>query len=177
MLKHVPTPLIVLGFVIFFACIWSMLPGPGTDKPALANLGLATDIAVSTPDGKQVKLFDFKGRVTLIDLWATWCGPCRQSIPSIIQAYEKYHSRGFEVIGPALERDSGDGVGPFAREMRIPYPVGVPADRESIQPYATRGIPTMALIDKHGNVRWRQEGFSSEVETELNRNIAFLLDE
>jgi thiol-disulfide isomerase/thioredoxin len=74
-------------------------------KPTVGNV--APDFSATTPDGKKVSLKESLGKVTLIDFWASWCGPCRQENPNVLAAYNKYHDKGFNIIGISLD-DNGD---------------------------------------------------------------------
>lgn len=138
-----------------------------------ASLGPAADIAIRAPGG-EVKLSDLKGKVVLVDFWATWCGPCRQSIPMVQKLYEKHRAEGFEVMGVALERDEA-GVRAFARDMGMTYSTGIPVNVETLQAYRPDSIPTMALVDRKGQIRLREVGFASETEAKLERVIKKLL--
>src|SRR5471030_2977932 len=89
---------------------------PADAKPANLNFTLK-DIS-----GKEVRLADYKGKVLLLDFWATWCGPCKVEIPGFIDLYNKYKSRGFEVVSVVL-LDRSENAKPFARDMKMNYPV------------------------------------------------------
>ena len=97
------------------------------------------------------------GKIVLVDFWATWCGPCIAEIPNVLEQYEKYHSRGFEVIGISLDQER-DALEKFVTDRKIPWPILFePSEGSGWQhPLATyygiSGIPTVILIGKDGNV-------------------------
>ncbi|WP_374165943.1 redoxin domain-containing protein [Arcticibacter sp. MXS-1] len=65
----------------------------------------APDFALNTPEGKEIRLSDFKGKYVLVDFWASWCPPCREDNPNVVQAYNKYKDKGFEILGVSLDRN------------------------------------------------------------------------
>jgi len=97
------------------------------------------------------------GKVVLVDFWATWCGPCVAEIPNVLQAYEKYHAKGFEVVGISLDEDR-DALEKFVTEQKIPWPIlyEKPVGEGWRHPlstfYGISGIPTVILIGREGNV-------------------------
>jgi thiol-disulfide isomerase/thioredoxin len=97
------------------------------------------------------------GKIVLVDFWATWCGPCIAEIPNVLEQYEKYHSRGFEVVGISLDQER-DALEKFVTDRKIPWPILFePSEGSGWQhPLATyygiSGIPTVILIGKDGNV-------------------------
>lgn len=128
---------------------------------------------VATPEfvlkdlsGKQVRLSDYKGRVVVVNFWATWCGPCRTEIPSFVKLREQYHEKGFEIIGISLDEDDPDGVAVFAARLKINYPV-VLADMETVEAFGPmNAIPTTFVIDRQGQVQSRHLGMLSFDEVE-----------
>ena len=159
--------------------IYVAVSGLYTGSPAapLANLGAAPEIGIKTPD-RILKLSDIKGKVVLIDFWATWCGPCRMSIPGIQKLYADKQKEGFEVIGVAMEHGDDKAVPGFVRQMGMTYPVGLCLKQKSVENYVKSGrIPAMAIVDRKGNLRWLQEGYSAAIEAQMVDYIERLLAE
>jgi thiol-disulfide isomerase/thioredoxin len=109
---------------------------------------------------KTGKAFDQKslaGKVVLVDFWATWCGPCVAEIPNVLEQYEKYHDKGFEVVGVSLDEDR-EALEKFVTEQKIPWPIlyekpeGEGWSHPLAKFYGISGIPTVVLIGRDGNV-------------------------
>jgi thiol-disulfide isomerase/thioredoxin len=105
-------------------------------------------------DGKAFDPKSLAGKVVLVDFWATWCGPCVAEIPNVLAQYEKYHDKGFEVIGISLDEEK-DKVDAFVAEHKIPWPIiyaGKGWNDPVAQFYGISGIPQLILIGRDGNV-------------------------
>jgi len=137
---------------------------------------LAPDFTLKTLDGQEITLSQLKGKVVLLDFWATWCGPCRESIPHLIHLYNRYRGNGFELIGMDVDKGDVDTVRRFVKSMDIPYPVVVAPD-DVARSYRVSGIPETVLIDKEGTIRERMVGFSSTIVQELTKKVAELTSE
>jgi peroxiredoxin len=116
---------------------------PGKKAPAFTGK-LATGKTVKFPN-------DYKGKVVLLDFWATWCGPCVAEIPNVVQAYEKYHEKGFEVLGISLDKeDSEQKLAAFTKKKDMPWPQvydGKFWQAEVAKLYGINSIPHMLLVD------------------------------
>jgi thiol-disulfide isomerase/thioredoxin len=134
---------------------------------------LAPDFTLKTFAGQKITLSQLKGKVVLLDFWATWCGPCRESIPHLIQLYKNYRESGFELVGMNLDKGDGEVVRRFITSMDIPYPV-VAAPEEVVRSYQVTGIPVAFLIDKEGKIREKMVGFSGIIAQQLTTKVADL---
>ncbi|RLS82815.1 MAG: TlpA family protein disulfide reductase [Planctomycetota bacterium] len=119
-------------------------------------LGKPMAIKGSLIDGAAFDLESLKGKVVLVDFWATWCGPCIAEIPNVIAEYEKYHAKGFEVIGVSLDKEqegktAKDLVAEAVVEHKIPWPIMLDGGRTA-QFYGISGIPQLILIGRDGKV-------------------------
>jgi peroxiredoxin len=119
-----------------------------TDKQKSENAAPA--FTLQNLDGKNVKLSDFKGKVTIIDFWATWCPPCRAEIPDFIDLYKTYQKKGLVIIGIAL--DDKPKVQKFVKDQKINYPILL-GNQEIANLYGgISGIPTTFIIDRKGEI-------------------------
>jgi thiol-disulfide isomerase/thioredoxin len=114
----------------------------------------APDIKFTAVDGRKVDLSAMKGKVVLIDFWATWCAPCRAEVPNVVAAYKKYHDKGFEVIGISLDDDKSALVA-FTKENEMVWPQafdGADPDNSISNRFGVEMIPTMWLVGKDGKL-------------------------
>jgi len=150
---------------------------PSCDKgegPALG--GKAPDFTLSDIRGNMVSLSEHKGKVVLVEFWATWCAPCRESIPSVNNIFEKYRGRGLMVLGISIDRgaDARSEVDAFVKAQHIAYPVLLGAGQVE-QIYGVRSIPMGYLIDKDGVVVNRHVGLMTGLAGNLSVEIEKLL--
>jgi thiol-disulfide isomerase/thioredoxin len=108
--------------------------------------------------GNAVSSDQFKGQVVLVDFWATWCGPCRKSIPDLIELYNEYKDQGLVVVGMSLDQKGPSVVEPFVAQMKIGYPI-VMGNQQVVQDFGgVRGIPTAFVISQDGKIYQKYVG-------------------
>lgn len=112
----------------------------------------APNFSLKTGDGKTYELFQNKGKVIVVNFWATWCGPCRQEIPDFIEVYKRYKDQGVEIVGVSLDKGGWEKVNPFVKQNKINYPV-VLGDAAVASTFGkVQFIPTTFIIDPSGNI-------------------------
>jgi thiol-disulfide isomerase/thioredoxin len=123
----------------------------------LAIGGAPVDFNVKSTDGKTLSPAAFKGKVLLIDFWATWCGPCIKEMPNVKQVYDKYHPKGFEIVGISLDQ-SRDRLDQYVKSNSIAWPQyfdGKWWNNDVAVRYGVKSIPTTILVDRSGKIRYK----------------------
>lgn len=129
-----------------------------SDAPETAGFEIgqaAPDFTALGPDGKEVKLSDYKGKVVLLDFWATWCAPCIQELPNVIDTYEKYKDDGFEIIGISLDDEKEALTSFLAERDAMTWPQvfdGKGWESEVGALYGVEAIPATFLLDREGKI-------------------------
>lgn len=141
-------------------------------KGRLANF----DFTVKDINGNDVALNTHKGKVVLLDFWATWCPPCRKEIPGFVELYNTYKSKGLVILGVSMD-DTPSDVKKFARNLKMNYPILMGHEREDLQKaFAPMpGFPTSFVIGRDGKICSRHTGFVAKEQFE--RRIKALLVE
>src|SRR5450432_147140 len=116
-------------------------------KAQLAVGKIAPEISLLDKDGNTVTLSSLKGKVVLIDFWASWCGPCKEILPSVVKLYNKYKSKGLEVLGVSVDTDKSAWL-KTAKEYKLPYTLVNDPGSATTNSYGVYAIPTCFLLDK-----------------------------
>lgn len=144
--------------IVVAAMFTGFSPREGTTK--------APDFSLKTSSGKTIALSKLRGKIVVVNFWATWCGPCRAEIPGFSKVYEKYRSKGLEIVGISLDQGGWNDVKPFVKKFNISYPIVLGNDRVAQQYGNIDAIPTTFIVDKDGNIVGRHIGYMKEEDFE-----------
>ncbi len=135
-----------------------------TNKSGQSN-GTASDFSLQDMSGKTVKLSDYKGKVVLLEFWATWCPPCRASVPGLEKLHNAYKDKGLVVLAVSMDQGGWDVVQSFVAEYGITYTVLKGTDEVS-EKYQVRNIPMLLVLNKEGKISKRYMGFGNDDDLE-----------
>jgi thiol-disulfide isomerase/thioredoxin len=124
------------------------------------NHPFAPDFTVTDIFGNKLRLSDYKGKVVMLDFWATWCGPCRIEIPGFVELQDRYRNQGFTIIGISMD-DGPEPVVEFYKQFKMNYPVALGDDRLGALFGGILGMPTTFLIGRDGRIYVKHIGASS----------------
>jgi thiol-disulfide isomerase/thioredoxin len=132
-------------------------------------------------DGNAFKLEDKKGKIVLINLWATWCGPCRAEMPELVALQDKYRDKNFEILGLDVQTDeTPEEIKDFAKKMKLNYQLGYAEAslmNDLLKISKTGGIPQSFLIDGDGRLRGAFFGVNAKVMSDLKETVAKVVGE
>jgi cytochrome c biogenesis protein CcmG/thiol:disulfide interchange protein DsbE len=124
---------------------------------ALANRTPAPDFSLTDLQGQPLQLASFRGKVILLDYWATWCAPCKIEVPHLVEFQKKYGSQGLQIIGISMDDDFAP-VQTFARDFAINYPIALGSAKLAQAYGGVLGLPVAFLIDRNGRIVKRMDG-------------------
>jgi thiol-disulfide isomerase/thioredoxin len=161
--KNIFIFLLFLG-AFHFSFLWEQAP------LGAQGLKAAPDFMLKDLSQKKVKLTDFKGKVVVLNFFATWCPPCRAEIPELNKLYRLHKEKGLVVLGVSLDMDlPPQGVTTFVKDMKINYPV-LMGTADLAEKYQVNGVPTTILINREGKAQNRYDGLvpASRFEKDLS---------
>ncbi len=145
---------------------------------------LAPNFTLKSTDNKNVRLSDFRGRLVLLNFWATWCGPCREEMPILDAIHKKYEKQGFLVLAVNIDKPSKGLAGKkskvvekYLRDRPVSFPILLDPTNEVYKLYGVKSMPSTVIIDKDGHVRYVHKGYNSGDEDKYVKKIKSLLRE
>lgn len=141
---------------LYWLGIRSVAPAHRVRAATLAH-PMAPDFTLTDINGAKLSLSDYKGKVVLLDFWASWCGPCRIEIPWFVQMQDKYRDQGFAVLGVAMQ-DTPDSVGSFYQHFHLNYPVALGNAQLAALYGGIYGLPTSFVIGRDGRIYAEHSG-------------------
>jgi cytochrome c-type biogenesis protein len=169
----------VLAALVGAALLGAGCGGDGPRRLAAVEVGKpAPEYASLTLAGDTASLATLRGDVVLLNIWATWCHPCRTEIPELERLYQQHKARGLTVVGVSIDAGGeDDAVRDFAREYGMTFPVWRDADGRVSTVFGAIGVPATYLIDRAGTLRWRKVGPIAERDTGRARARKAALEE
>jgi cytochrome c biogenesis protein CcmG/thiol:disulfide interchange protein DsbE len=149
---------IVAGVAVVLA--WILLRPPSADHKVGTDLRPAPDFTLTDLSGNKVSLSNYRGKVVLLDFWATWCAPCKEEIPHFVDMQNRYGPRGLQVIGISMDDDEKP-VRAFQQQFKMNYPVAVGTTSLAEQYGGVLGLPITFVIDPDGRIVSRHIGQTS----------------
>jgi peroxiredoxin len=173
--------------ILFFSCLeFSCSSSPkapaaavssapaASESPADKTGSVAANFTLKDAAGKDIKLADYKGKVVLLNFWATWCGPCKVEIPWFMEFNKTYGDRGFAVVGVSMDDDGWKSVKPYVAEKKLDYAVVIGNDDLGKLYGGVDSLPTTFIIDRSGKIAYVHMGL--EGKDTYQKEILALLD-
>lgn len=164
--SRVPVACLVLLLTLGIAVADDQPKGRAVVQPAKERKP-APEFALEDSSGKTISLKDYRGKVVLLDFWATWCHGCQEEIPWFSEFERKYAEKGLAVVGVSLDEDGWKAVKPFIKSERIPYRI-ILGNEATAKKYGIEGMPDTFLIDRQGRIAAAYAGVVDKDNVETN---------
>ena len=176
-MKRDPFILVIVAVVVAALLVFGikMARRRASQPVATAAAGqLAPDFTLKALDGKTVKLSDYRGKAVLVNFWATWCGPCNEEMPWLVDLHKKYAAQGFEILGVAMDDASLKDIAKFAHEKQVNYPILIGQDSVGDAYGGVSYLPENFYIDRSGKMVDRVFGIKgkADMEEDIQKIIA-----
>ncbi len=137
----------------------------------------APEISLKTLRGEQAKLSDYRGQVVLLNFWATWCGPCREEMPSMEKLWQTYREQGLVILAVATDNGGESRIKNFARRLKLTFPILLDPNSLASDLYQVSGVPVSFLIDRQGRTTARILGSKDWASESAFRQVEGLLQQ
>lgn len=152
----------------------ALLTGAASSLAMAAQV--APDFTLKSTQGSNVRLSEQRGEVILLNFWASWCGPCRQEMPKLVELQQRYSKLGFTVLGVNVDKDSALAQ-KLLKDIPVNFPVLLDNTGDVSARYEVNAMPTTVIIDRDGNMRFRHRGYQPGYEDEYEKQIKELIAE
>jgi len=161
----------------FFLAAFILLFTASISHAASTKLsGKAPNFTLKSSSGKNIKLSELRGQVVMINLWASWCGPCRKEMPILEKINKKYKRLGFTLLGVNVEENSATAK-KYLRDVKVSFPILFDTTNKTSKLYNVSAMPTTVIIDRNGNQRFLHKGYKAGYENDYRKQIKKLLRE
>jgi peroxiredoxin len=174
MVSAMRAPKIASTLVVSLVLASAVLAIGCSRRTVAKNRKAAPEFSLKDANGRTVHLSDYKGKVVLLDFWATWCGPCKVEIPWFMEFENRFKDQGFAVLGVSMDEDGWGAISPYVRERKMNYRVLLGDDKVSTSYGGLDALPTTLLIDREGNIASVHEGVSMGKEEFKNAIVQLL---
>jgi peroxiredoxin len=148
----------------------------GTPAHAALAAGATPDFTLRRLDGPNLRLQEQRGRVVMVNFWATWCAPCRQEMPHLNRLHERFHAAGFVLLGVSVDEDPAKATA-MAQSMGLRFPVLFDSDKAVARQWSLGAMPSTVLIGRDGRVRHIHRGWRDGLEATYEAQVIGLLKE
>ena len=162
--------------ILLFTIAASFLATPGLVDAAPRTGQHAPDFRVISTSGQSISQENYRGHVLILDFFATWCQPCRRSIPHLVDMNRKFGKQGLHVLGLSMDEDGEQVIKSFSNELQINYPLALAGNSTTVD-FGIRSVPVMYIIDKKGNIAEVYRGYSDEIARSTEQLVKRLLAE
>jgi peroxiredoxin len=169
--KRDPVILIVVAMVVSIMLVFGIQKARHNSNASGSNKLVnqpAPDFALSSLDGKTLKLSDYHGKAVLLNFWATWCEPCKIEMPWFVDLQKKYGPQGLQVLGVAMDDAPAKDISDFAQKMGVNYPIVIGKEEVGTQYGGVQYLPSTFYISRDGKIMDRVFGLVSRSEIETN---------
>jgi thiol-disulfide isomerase/thioredoxin len=162
----------LLKVLLVVTLLFSCRKAPEVKQAPATTAGVAMPpYKAKTLDGGPFDIAAERGNVIFLNLWATWCAPCRAELPELVKLHNQYASRRFKVIGVSLDEGDVPAVKTFVKDQGVTYPIVLDPDGRIAALFETSVLPTSAIIDRQGRIVWKHMGVVSGSDAEMMRAL------